>query len=219
MKTFFITGTDTNCGKTYVTCQLLDYLNEQQKKGLALKPVASGCFLSNGQLLNDDVLSLQKHNRNQDYSINGWQFPEPISPHLAAKAAGSSLTAHEIADFCLSRQFANHDYLLVEGAGGLLVPLNDKETWLDFLNLTQMPVILVVGMRLGCLNHALLTASVLKNNRTACVGWVANCLDKEMLALTENIATLSLKMEIPLLATIPYQGKLTETIKLSQLFG
>lgn len=219
MKPFFITGTDTNCGKTYVTCQLLDYLNVQQKKGLALKPVASGCLVRNGQLQNDDVLSLQKHNKNPDYLISGWQFPAPISPHLAAKAAGSSLSVHEIADFCLHRQFDPLDYLLVEGAGGLLVPLNDEETWLDFLNLTQIPVILVVGMRLGCLNHALLTESVLKNNRTVCVGWIANCLDKEMLALTENIATLSLKMKMPLLATIPYQGKLTETPQLSQLFA
>ncbi len=185
---------------------------------MALKPVASGCSLNNGQLQNDDVLSLQEHNRNQDYLINGWQFPAPISPHLAAKEAGNSLTAHEIADFCLDRQFDNFDYLLIEGAGGLLVPLNDKETWLDFLNLTQIPVILVVGMRLGCLNHALLTESVLKSNRTACVGWIANCLDKEMLALTENIATLSLKMEMPLLATISYQGKLTGTSQLPQLF-
>jgi dethiobiotin synthetase len=200
MKRFFITGTDTDCGKTYVLCQLLDYFHKQQKKALALKPVASGD--------NEDVLRLQKYNKNSNYIINNWQFPAPISPHLAAQAVGCHLSVQDIADFCLNKQFSQLDYLLVEGAGGLLVPLNNEETWLDFLNLTQIPVILVVGMRLGCLNHALLTDRVLKNNQTACIGWIANCLDKDMLALTENIATLSLRMSMPLLATVPYQEKL-----------
>lgn len=209
MKPYFITGTDTDCGKTYVTCQMLDYLKKQQKDVLALKPVASGCFERNGQLQNEDVLRLKEYNPKTSYPINAWQFPSPISPHLAAKKVGSHLTVTEIAQFCLHEQYTNLDYLLIEGAGGLLVPLNDEETWLDFLKLTQMPVILVVGMRLGCINHALLSDALLKSNQIPCAGWVANCLDNEMLALSENIATLVLKMHMPLLGTIDYQEKWT----------
>jgi dethiobiotin synthetase len=204
----FITGTDTDCGKTYVTCQLLDYFKAQQRKALALKPVASGCSLINGTLENEDVLNLQRHNSDPSLAINSWQFEPPISPHLAAKAANCRLTAADIASFCLSQQFAAFDPLLIEGAGGLMVPLNEKETWIDFLKLTKIPVILVVGLRLGCINHALLTAAALKANQIETVGWIANCLDKNMLALDENLATLEQKMEMPLLARVDFQGKL-----------
>jgi dethiobiotin synthetase len=208
MKAYFITGTDTNCGKTYVTCQFLDYFHEQQQQVLALKPVASGYLAHEEPSQCEDVLLLQQHNRKTSYAINGWQFKSPISPHLAAKEANTKLTINDIAKFCFNKQFASLDYLLIEGAGGLLVPLNDEETWLDFLKLTQIPVILVVGMRLGCLNHALLTDTVLKINRITCAGWLANCLAEDMLALSENIKTLAQKMHMPLLATIPYKGKL-----------
>jgi dethiobiotin synthetase len=211
MKPYFITGTDTNCGKTYVTCQLLDYLHERKQQAFALKPVASGNLTSGEQSQCEDVFLLQQQNRNPSYAVNGWQFRSPISPHLAAKEVGTQLTVHDIARFCLKEQFASLDYLLIEGAGGLLVPLNEEETWLDFLKLTQIPVILVVGMRLGCLNHALLTDTVLKNNRIICAGWIANCLLEEMLALSENIETLALRMHMPLLATVPYKGKLENT--------
>ncbi len=209
MKTYFITGTDTDCGKTYVTCQLLDYLHQRQQKALAIKPVASGCLLQNGELQSDDVLRLQKHNLNKTSVISGWQFASPISPHLAAKETKTILCAKEIAKFCLQKPFSNYDYLLIEGAGGLLVPLNEKETWLDFLNLMQIGVILVVGMRLGCLNHALLTDRVLTESQLPYVGWIANCLDKDMLALPENIATLSGKLSAPFLAAVGYRGQLT----------
>ncbi|KTC86807.1 dethiobiotin synthase [Legionella brunensis] len=208
MKPFFITGTDTDCGKTYVTCQLLDYLKNFEKKILAIKPVASGCIEINGQLLSEDVNHLQQYNLNSDYTVNCWQFRSPISPHLAAKEEGCSLSVKEIAAFCQHEQYKNLDCLLIEGAGGLLVPLNEEETWLDFLRLTRIPTILVVGMKLGCINHALLTASVLQNHKIPYVGWVANCLDKNMLVLNENITTLSQKMPMPLLATVPFQGKL-----------
>ncbi|WP_028387682.1 dethiobiotin synthase [Legionella fairfieldensis] len=205
MKTYFITGTDTDCGKTYVTCRLVEHLQQKKKSALAIKPVASGCLVNNDQLENADLLKLQQYNH-ANYPINGWQFVSPVSPHLAAKEAGKRLSSQEIADFCCNEQFSSLDYLLVEGAGGLLVPLNEEETWLDFLKLTQIPVIVVVAMRLGCLNHALLTDSVLKTNQIHYAGWVANCLDKEMLALSDNISTLSAKMYGPLLATLSYEG-------------
>ncbi|CEK10719.1 dethiobiotin synthase [Legionella hackeliae] len=207
MRYFFITGTDTDCGKTYVTCQLIDYF-KQFGKTLAVKPVASGCIDNNGQLLSEDVLHLEKHNRTLEYPINRWRFRAPISPHLAAKKEGQQLLVHDIARFCSQEHYQKFDYLLIEGAGGLLVPLNDDETWLDFLKLTQFPVILVVGMKLGCLNHALLTSLVLQSNKIPFCGWIANCLDRNMLALSDNIATLSEKIPVPLLATVPFQGKL-----------
>ncbi|MDI9818801.1 MULTISPECIES: dethiobiotin synthase [unclassified Legionella] len=208
MRRFFITGTDTDCGKTYVTCQLLEFLISHDNDALAIKPVASGCFERDGQWQNEDLIHLQKYNVHSRYSINGWQFPSPVSPHLAAKETGYKLSIKEIAAFCQKEEFDNLDYLLIEGAGGLLVPLNEQETWLDFLQLTQIPVILVVGMRLGCINHALLTDVVLQINHIPCAGWIANCLDPNMLALADNIATLKQKLHMPLLATIPHQGAL-----------
>ncbi|KTD25102.1 dethiobiotin synthase [Legionella maceachernii] len=210
MKIFFITGTDTDSGKTYVTCQLLNFLNQRQQSALALKPVASGCDEINGQLLSADVLALQKYNCNSSLEINGWKFAPPISPHIAAKKVNLHLSIQKIADFCFDERFSHFDYLFIEGAGGLMAPLNDEETWLDFLKWTQIPAILVVGMQLGCLNHALLTDTVLKHNRISCAGWIANCLDKAMLAKDENIKTLSLKMHMPQLATISYEGSLTD---------
>ena len=125
---------------------------------------------------------------------------------------GKRLSTQAITSFCFDDAFAGLDYLLIEGAGGLMVPLNDSETWLDFLLSSRIPVILVIGMRLGCLNHALLTELALNAHRIGCVGWIANCVDENMLALSGNIKTLSEKMRLPLLATIPYGGKLVDDV-------
>ena len=209
VKTFFITGTDTGCGKTYVTCQLLDYLHSLGKSALALKPVASGFILKNERWINEDVFLLEQHNKNALDDICRWQLKDPVSPNFAAEREGKTLSVKEIADFCSTAHFPELDYLLIEGAGGLMVPLNHHETWLDFLRLTAMPVILVVGMRLGCLNHALLTAMALKENHVTCAGWVANCLDNNMLALEDNIELLSQKLQYPKLATIDFQAPLS----------
>ncbi|ARG97540.1 dethiobiotin synthase [Legionella micdadei] len=217
MKIYFITGTDTDSGKTYVTCQLLDFFNKRNKKALALKPVASGCDVKDGQLLSQDVLNLQKYNYDSALEINCWKFAPPISPHIAANELNLPITAQKIADFCLEKQFSTFDYLFIEGAGGLMAPLNEEETWLDFLKWTQIPAIVVVGMQLGCLNHALLTDAVLKHNRITCAGWIANCLDKNMLAREENIKTLSLRMHMPQLTTISYQGMLSDESILQKL--
>ena len=209
MKRYFITGTDTDCGKTYVTCQLIDYFKERGQRVIAVKPVATGCFEEAGQLISEDVLHLQRHNDPIQQQICPWRFKPPISPHLAAAEVGQRISAQAIADFCYDDVFSKFDYQLIEGAGGLMAPLNDHETWLDFLSCSHIPVILVVGMRLGCINHALLTELALTTHKINCVGWVANCLDHSMLALSDNIATLAGKIKWPLLATIPY-GKNTE---------
>jgi len=208
MKRYIIIGTDTNCGKTYVTCQLLEHLQNNGNRAMAIKPVASGCAEEGGQLINEDVLRLQHHNGIPHRQINPWCYKSPISPHLAAAEVGQHISAQQIADFCFEEAFSDVNYLLIESAGGLLSPLNKDETWLDVLSYSQIPVIFVVGMRLGCLNHALLTALALNTHHIKCAGWIANCLDKNMLALPENINTLTEKLNWPLIATISYQGAL-----------
>ncbi|KTD17248.1 dethiobiotin synthase [Legionella jordanis] len=205
MKRFFITGTDTDCGKTYVTCQILDYLNERTIKAKAIKPVASGAYESNGKLINEDVVHLQKHNGDGNLNINGWMFRPPISPHLAAKQEGVELNVKAIADFC-NQAYQGLDCLLIEGAGGLMVPLNDEDSWLDFLNLSGIPAIVVVGMRVGCINHALLTAMTLKQAAIPCSGWIANCLNPGMPSLEESIETLKTKMSMPFLGRVDHKG-------------
>ena len=201
MHKYFIIGTDTDCGKTYVTCELLKKYKQQSVSAIGLKPIASGCDLVNGELISDDARRLQSINGATDMSISPWRFQPPIAPHLAAKAVGVKISAAEVVKFCLDPRWQQYDYVLIEGAGGLLVPLNMDETWIDVLIQSQIPVILVVGMRLGCLNHALLTASVLKANNIKCEGWVANIIDKNMLELEENIQTLIAKLDLPLLET------------------
>jgi dethiobiotin synthetase len=205
MKKYFITGTDTDCGKTYVTRKL----TESVPNSSAIKPVASGCSFINDELVSSDAQELMHNSSLTMQQINPWRFQLPVSPHIAAQQEGVRLNIQELAEYCTSLELPQIDTLFIEGAGGLMVPLNQEETWLDFLNSTKIPVILVVGMKLGCINHALLTAMVLKSNKISCAGWIANCLDKKMLALEENIQTLKAKLEIPLLAIIPFEGALT----------
>ncbi|MCX7091469.1 MAG: dethiobiotin synthase [Legionellales bacterium] len=206
IKSYFITGTDTDCGKTYVTVALLQYLHQQKMRARALKPIASGCHLKQGVWVNDDVQRLEKANGNNPSAINHLTLRSPISPNLAAAEEGVAFTAAKIKSFYEAYPKTDLDYLLVEGAGGLLVPLNEQETWLDFLVQTRMPVLLVVGMRLGCMNHALLTAYALRKQHIPCHGWIANFLDPNMLAQAENLQTLQHWLAYPFLGSIPYQG-------------
>jgi dethiobiotin synthetase len=207
MKSYFIIGTDTDCGKTYVTSEIASYLLKHNYLIKALKPVASGCKIENGQKISEDALILSKYANNDD-EICPWKLTMPVSPHLAAKNDGIELSSKEIINFCTSSKFKNLDYLLIEGAGGLFVPLNSSETWVDILKIIKIPVILVVGMKLGCINHALLTAFALNQNQIPFAGWVANCIDKDMLCLKENIETLIAGINKPLLGVVPFNGKI-----------
>ncbi|KTC69304.1 dethiobiotin synthetase [Legionella birminghamensis] len=201
MKYYFITGTDTDCGKTYVTCQLLDYLKRKTKSAQALKPVVTGLTIEDGRAFYSDLEQLKQHNAISEMEINGWKFAEPVSPHLAA----ADLSAEKIADFCRKKDYQQFEYVLIEGAGGLLVPLNDRQSWIDFIHLMNIPVILVVGMKLGCLNHALLTDSVLFSSRCKSAGWIANVLNPDMLEIEKNIATLKKRLRMPYLGRTDYQ--------------
>lgn len=202
MKRFFITGTDTDCGKTYVTSQLIKHF----PKAIAIKPVGSGCTEVGGKLISSDAQELVKNNGLNVDLINPWRFELPVSPHIAAEKEDKPIHLTDLVEFCKQFEVPEMDTLFIEGAGGLLVPLNNEQTWVDFLKLSKTPVIVVVGMKLGCINHALLTVSVLKAHNLACVGWIANCLDPNMLVLEENIETLSRLIDAPLMARVPYRG-------------
>lgn len=200
MQRYFIIGTDTDCGKTYVTRKLMDSV----ENSVAIKPIASGCMEKDGDLISADAQVLQKNSPLTLEQINPWRFSSPVSPHIAAKLDGVRISIQDIADYCLQFDLPDTDTLFIEGAGGLMVPLNDEETWVDFLRLTKIPVILVVGMRLGCINHAFLTAKVLEQFGIECKGWIANCIDPGMLFLKENINTLIKGLKMPLLDEIPF---------------
>lgn len=206
MNRYFILGTDTDCGKTYVTCQLLQYFKQKHHRAIGLKPIASGCGEQLEKLVSSDEEALQQFNDKPKQVINRWRFKPPISPHIAAMRAGVHVSIQEILDFCFDPRFDEYDYQLIEGAGGLMVPLNRDHTWVDFLRQSKIPVILVVGMTLGCINHALLTGLALQHYQISCVGWVANCIDPTMLEKEENIETLKTKLEFPWLTTISLGG-------------
>lgn len=195
MKRFFITGTDTDCGKTYVTCQLL----ANTPNSVALKPVASGCEFIEGAWVSQDAKALQANTNLSLDDINPWRFKDPIAPHIAAAREGVLLSARQIADYCLEFQAPEAEVVFIEGAGGLMVPLNPTETWVDMLTLSKIPVIFVVGMKLGCINHALLSAKVMQMNHINCAGWIANPLANTMDAFEENLETLQQMMPFPLL--------------------
>ena len=173
-----------------------------QNKVLGIKPVATGCDIRDGVLSSEDVRALSKQNPPSNFSINPWKYHLPVSPHLA----DFKVSAQDIVEFSYQKSFSTLDVLLIETAGGLMAPINDTETWIDFLTLSRLPVIFVVGMRLGCLNHAMLTEQVLRSHGIHCAGWVANCIQPDMLKREENIHTLHSRLKSPWLTTVSYQG-------------
>jgi dethiobiotin synthetase len=204
MKRYFITGTDTDCGKTYVTSQLINYYSH----AVAIKPIASGCFQVEDQWVSSDAQQLVNKNKLHCNLINPWRFQMAVSPHIAAQKQGTTIDLNEVAEYCLNFYLPEIETLFIEGAGGILVPLNEEHTWIDFLKKTKIPAILVVGMKLGCINHALLSYFALKTHGIECVGWIANCITPHMLAFEENIATLTRFMQVPLLATVTHKGSI-----------
>lgn len=201
---FFITGTDTGVGKTWVTVTLMRYFQAQGKTVVGMKPVASGCELADGKLRNEDALLLQENaSVSVDYDlINPFAYQQPVSPHLAG--ANNPVDLNKIsAVFQELKQKA--EIVLVEGVGGWLVPLNhqgdDVQGLAKSLNL---PVILVVGIRLGCINHAQLTYQAIVGSGLTCAGWLATCVEPEMQKLEENIQTLQRLINAPLVGILPY---------------
>ncbi|MEO6975298.1 MAG: dethiobiotin synthase [Gallionella sp.] len=199
---YFVTGTDTGVGKTLISCALLQGYAAQGKRAVGMKPVAAGCD-DDGQ--NGDVLQLRAAgNVAVGYGqINPYCFVPAIAPHLAAQRAGVIMQFSRIAA-SYRELAAQADVVIVEGAGGLLVPLNAQQDSADLAKELDLPVILVVGMRLGCLNHALLTVEVIAARGLALAGWVANVVDTDMALIDENIAVLRQRISAPLLGVVPF---------------
>ncbi|MDF1796899.1 MAG: dethiobiotin synthase [Coxiellaceae bacterium] len=201
---YFIAGTDTEVGKTYYTCHLLQALHQVGKSTVGLKPVASGGDTIDGQLVNEDALKLQQAaSIDCDLNIiNPFRFSSPISPHLAAAEENTALTAQGVYHALQPGLHTEADITLVEGTGGWYAPINKTETMADIAIALGYPVILVVGMRLGCLNHALLTAKAIQHSGLTFHGWIANRIDPDMLHLQDNIDTLKQRLSAPLLTII-----------------
>lgn len=210
MKSFFITATDTDAGKTHVTSLLLKLAVQHKKRALGFKPISAGCEEAFGQLVNTDALTLIESGNTQALyeQVNPFAFEPPIAPHIAAKQAGVELTFDKLDEALKEVQTLDADLLMCEGAGGWLLPINDKDLLSDWVVNNELNVILVVGMKLGCLNHALLTMASLKAQGANVVGWIANQVDPEMAEFEANLATLEARLDVPLLAKSPYsEGK------------
>lgn len=201
----FITGTDTGVGKSLVAASLLRALQAQGLRALGMKPVASGCQMTAQGLRNDDAELLRTHGSGApDYDlVNPCALPEAIAPHLAAAHAGVTITLAPLLD-AYAALSAMAQCVVVEGVGGWAVPLSPTLLQADLVRTLKLPVILVVGLRLGCLNHALLSARAVAGDGCNLIGWIGNSVDPAMACLEENIATLRTRLPAPCLGVLPH---------------
>lgn len=202
-KGYFITGTDTNVGKTSATIALMHYFQQQGKTVVGMKPVAAGCDVKEGQLKNADALLIQENASLQiDYQlVNPYAYQLPISPHLAG-LSNPVVLATVLEKFAILKELA--EIVLVEGAGGWHCPLNQHHDISDLAEALALPVIVVVAIKLGCINHAKLTYLAIQNSSVSCAGWIAVCLDPDMLYSHETLESIRAVLPVPLLGTIPY---------------
>jgi dethiobiotin synthetase len=206
---YFITGTDTGVGKTAVTLGLMAHLQAQGQIVAAMKPVASGCERTAAGLVNEDALQLQRQSSVAlPYAlVNPYAFEPPIAPHIAAARVGVTIAIDTIRS-AFDEIAGTADCVLVEGVGGWQVPLNDDETLVDLARALDLEVILVVGIRLGCLNHAMLTAESIVANGCAPSGWVANRLPPGAEYADENINALKSRLSLQFLGEVPVMGRI-----------
>lgn len=202
---FFVTGTDTEVGKTVASCALLQAANRAGFRTAGFKPVASGSEMTADGLRNTDALALQRNSGvalNYD-EVNPYTFAEPTSPHIVSEDEGRPIDAHVLS---AGLQALSHkaDWVLVEGAGGWYTPLAADWTFADWVQAERLPVILVVGVKLGCINHALLTAQAIAQAGLPLVGWIANDVIPPGKRHAEYLATLTRLLPAPLLGEIPY---------------
>lgn len=205
-KKYFVAGTDTDAGKTLVTAAILHKASLKGKATLGLKPVSAGCEQTEDGLRNADALALMEHSSVKlSYDeINPFAFEPPIAPHIAAKKDNKTLSSDRIVAMCRGAMMNRYDLLLIEGAGGWRVPLSHRETLAEVPKALQMDVILVVGMKLGCISHALLTVESVYRDQLKIAGWVANRMDPEMACYDENLDTLKAMIPAPCLGEIPW---------------
>jgi len=205
-KAYFITGTDTSVGKTLVACALLHAFVKRGNQAVGMKPVAAGCVETPAGLRCEDVEYLRAAGNviAMREQVNPYALIAPVAPHIAAEWAGVEISLEQVdRSFRQLRDMA--DVTVVEGVGGFVVPLNARQDTADMAEMLGLPVILVVGMRLGCLNHALLTAQAIRHKGLHLAAWVANRIDPDMSAFDENLHALETRLAVPLLGIIPYQ--------------
>lgn len=218
---YFVTGTDTDVGKTVATIALLKELKKIGLRSLGVKPISAGCNITEFGLRNDDALLLQEASAIEvPYDIvNPIAYPEFIAPHIAAEMRGQGIEVSNLNKSIDNARLYNPDYLLIEGAGGWRLPINSNgDFFSDFVAEIQCNVILVVGMKLGCLNHTVLTYEAIKSDGLNCIGWIANQLSLNMDFYSENLSTLSKLLPCPLIGEIPFQSSANKTINLTEDF-
>lgn len=202
----FVTGTDTGIGKTRVSIHLMEHLKAKGFRVLGMKPVASGCVeAEDGQLRNHDALLLQRHaSFEAPYSlVNPYAFQLPASPHIAARKAAATIELNIIRE-CYRSLRADSDFVVVEGVGGWEVPLASDLRLPELARSLNLPVVLVVGLRLGCLNHAFLSSRAIQESGCELLGWVGNLIDPNFLHLEENLESLGLAIPASRLGLLPF---------------
>jgi len=206
---YFVVGTDTDVGKTYVSCALLRHFVAQGYQSVGMKPLASGCQMdAQLGLVNADAQALlAAGNRQVDMdALNPYRFLPAIAPHIAAQQAGIEIDLQVILRAYTT--LANEaEVVVVEGAGGFLTPINAQQSLADLAQQLAIPIILVVGMRLGCINHALLTVEAIQARGLRLAGWVANSLAPNMAHFAENLSSLQQAIDAPCLSVVPWQGE------------
>ena len=215
-KTWFVTGTDTGVGKTAVSCALLVAAAQAGLRTAAVKPVAAGCD-EKGR--NDDALRLMASMTEVlDYDqVNPVALDAAVAPHIAASLQGKRIQASRLAGLCRGVMLGAADFVLIEGAGGWRVPINSRETMADVAIELRVGVILVVAMRLGCINHALLTAEAIAADGLPLAAWVANQPGPRMDCHEDNLDTLRQLLPVPLLGDIPFQHRWEAEVTASYL--
>lgn len=205
MSGFFISGTDTGVGKTLVTLGLMNRCKQHGKRVLGMKPVASGCEVTAEGLRNSDALQIQQAGSQiiAYEKINPYAFAPPIAPHIAAQQSGRLIDISLILDHFAELE-SRSDLVIVEGVGGWEVPLGDDIGMPELAAKLGLPVILVVGIRLGCINHALLTVSAIRATALELAGWVANCVDPDVAVEGGILQSLQARIDAPLLGRIPW---------------
>ena len=204
-RSFFVTGTDTGVGKTLVTAALLRALRNAGHRVAGMKPVAAGAMAGPEGPANEDALLLQaESSQRHPYAlVNPWLFEPAIAPHIAAAEAGATIDVARIVEAHVKLQ-RGAEIVLAEGAGGFLVPLDAKRSMAELPERLGMDVILVVGLRLGCLNHALLTAEAIAARGLALAGWVGNHIDPGFARMRSNLDTLEARIAAPCLGIVPH---------------
>lgn len=206
MNGLFVTGTDTGVGKTLAACALIHALAARGLAVVPMKPVAAGAIQISGRWINEDTQALMEAaglDVERSAIVTPVLLREPMAPHVAAAREGRVITLEPILD-AFRRLRSIGGFMVVEGVGGFRVPLGDRLDSVELARALGLPVVLVVGMRLGCLNHALLTAQAIDAAGLPLAGWIANHIDPAMAAQEENVAALEARIDAPLLGRIPF---------------